>query len=1304
MTAIKRIFCFFNVLVLCVFIALPSFAQNLITNGDFESGNTGFSTDYIYYPTGGMPAGRYCIDNTVSGHGQGSLGGFLPPNGSTGKYMIVNGYGGNNNQNKVVWKQTVNVTSNTWYRFSFKYTNLSRYYYFYGEGAILRFLINGVRPSGVSDIQLNAGDDDWHTYPDFRWNSGDLTGPVEIEFRDVYSGSDGDGDDFALDNISFIPEVVYGVDAQDDYVQNPLCLNDYVDVDVLQNDNVLPNTNDAQVQILTNPIPHGTAVVLSNKKIRYTFNDANYYGEVQFEYRVNNHGVQSQATVHINTALPPTVGSISNIVPDAACAPYTLPTNTPDIQWNGSTQIGQGWQMQIGGQWVNAPGSIEYQHNGCSLRYYAQNGCETSYSNTVSLTVNDEPLVGSVVIPPGVCEGDALELTTPTGLEWRHNDPSTCWGSWEIQINGVWDSLVNNNIPFEYNGCQIRYKAVNGCGVSYSTNYPQITVYSTEAIDEGVITACEALVHHGITCNQSGEVYTWDSLSPNNCIIPVHWLFVMGDVNIMPVETIERCDSYYWPRTGITYYESTIAYDTVYSTDPQVCDSIFTLDLTINHAPTIQGNIQAQDICAGNLLTIAEPQYEYNHSGGGSHQWEFATLPEGPFQPFAPDTYHFEYGSYYIRFAVINGCDSVFSDTLLVNVNDQPVINGQLSPLQVCEGNPLDLPEVTVDWYNASQSGFSEWQMAETMDGNYSHFESNSPMQMGQDGYYVRYIARNECDTVYLGPVRITVIPEQEEWLDHSDCDTVWFNGIAYTEDQVVVEDFNDPCPHTIHHRIIVKHSDRPETNPTMIEEITSCHDEFEWHGHTYYRTDGPQTDRWYTVNASGCDSIRELRLDFGDYATKTESYLKCDEFVWTRNNMTYYYDESNPQILDSVSIPGNEIVCDSVIYLNLIMGGSYEREGEPLTECRGFEWHGMSYYEDAIVYDSLKTKVTNCDSIISYQLTIIQPFDTVVEMVSCQPTWWHGHHFVEDEIYTDTLESTVTGCDSIVTVHFVLSDDIPPYEFDTVSCSPFIWHEYECIYDGMTCYHTFQTPAGCDSTVIMHVHLQNGQNNVQFLTRCDSITLYGVLYELPEGETSHSYRIVTDTLVGANGCDSIMITNLTLRDSQSIGQISGSSQVIVASSLFSGIYQYIVDTTDIEGRVSWSLSNPEWQILDHDGVSCRIFVTTPGSATLTARFNIFCGEVERVFEINAGFFGVDDNDYITAHVYPNPTTGLLTVEAEGIESIRLTNMMGQVLDWREYSRSNVIVLNLNGFVPSVYLLEINTINGMVKRKVALSR
>lgn len=95
------------------------------------------------------------------------------------------------------------------------------------------------------------------------------------------------------------------------------------------------------------------------------------------------------------------------------------------------------------------------------------------------------------------------------------------------------------------------------------------------------------------------------------------------------------------------------------------------------------------------------------------------------------------------------------------------------------------------------------------------------------------------------------------------------------------------------------------------------------------------------------------------------------------------------------------------------------------------------------------------------------------------------------------------------------------------------------------------------------------------------------------------------------------------------------------------------------------------------------------------------CGEIERQIAINAVFFGLDEHG-IEVNVYPNPTKGTVTIEAEGIESIRLTNMMGQVLAWDEYDRSNSVSLNLNGFVPSVYLVEIKTINGMVKRKVVV--
>lgn len=1244
---------FKTVVILSLLPSVQLFSQtNLITNPGFENGVTGFYTDYTYYPSGGMLSGCYCVDNTVSGHGEGS--GFLPPSGSTGKYLIVNGFGGSGNQNKVVWRQTVEVTNNTWYTFSFKYANLSKLFIFYGNGAKLRFLINGEQPPGVSDIQLNAGDDEWHTHPNFRWYSGNLAGPIAIEFRDVYNGEPGDGDDFALDNISFVPDIVYGVAANPDDAF--ACFNNGpVEIDVLDNDVFQPGPNNTytNVEVLTpqDQIPGTTTnVTVSNNKIYYSYDDADYTGSTaDFQYKVTFHGGATSVNwVHVSLGKSPTIGNTNTIIPASICAPFDISLGTPTVQNNGSDLIAQGWQMHINDQWQDVPSTIEYEHNGCEIRYYAENGCGVSYSTAVPLNVNAAPLVGSITAPDGICEGDSFNLNEPP-IAWRHNDPSTCWGSWEIQIDGVWDSLANHDIPFEYNGCSLRYKAVNGCGVpSYSTNIVQCEVYSTTPVFEGEITACEAIYHHGQYCAITGFYIWYDSITPNGCNLErVTWHFTLGEEYVALPETPVVCDSFYWDRKGRTYYENVFEYDTVYSDNSQTCDSIFILDLTVNHAPSIQGTIEMQDICVGGLLEVTEPAYVLNHVDGGSHEWEYATSPDGPFQTFAPETYLFENGSYYIRFAVINDCDSTFSNVELVHINAPPVISGQLSSQQVCEGHALDLPEVTVDWHNASQNGVSEWQMAENQEGPYVQFDSTMLMHLEHEGHWVRYMAYNECDTVYLGPGRITVIAKQEESQYYEDCDSVFFRGAWYRESQLVSDTVYDPCLHVVHHYIIVNHK---EYSMEPIPQVT-CHDEFEWHGHTYFRSDGlEQLMHFDTVTEHGCSKVMEQQLVFDNYSSKTENRIGCGTYYWPRNDSTYVYDEGHPYIQDTWFIAGEGEECDSIIFLSLDMGSDYELEGEPWTRCPGFEWYGVPYYEDTVLYDSLYTKITHCDSIVSHQLTIIQPVDV-----------------------------------------------------DTVSCGPFHWYENYCNGNGVWSHH-FDSEQGCDSTVYLHVTMLRPKNNVQFLSRCDSITIRGVLYELPEGETTYSCRIILDTLVGPNGCDSILIINLTLRDSHNVGQISGNRHVFVASNLISGIYRYEIDTTSIHGAVSWSLTNPDWQVLDQDEVSCRIFVPTPGSAELVARFNADCGETERSFEINAGFFSVEDHACIAAYVYPNPTRGSVTIEAEGIESIRLSNMMGQVLEWRECDRSNSVIMELNGLAPSVYLLEIKTMNGMAKKRITLSR
>ena len=1019
------------------------------------------------------------------------------------------------------------------------------------------------------------------------------------------------------------------------------------------------------------------------------------YNNWYLHYKVSNdcgNALSNTVQIHVNDA--PTVATPAT--PSAICAGGSFNLTTPTIQNNGATITNQGWQIAAtqNGQYNAFNNSnITYSYNGYWLRYFAENDCGETYSTSVQVTVNDIPEVGNITAPAGICAGESFNLTEPQ-VQWRHTNQGT--GSWEIAptSSGDFTALTNNNIPFSYNGYYIRYKAVNGCGTSYSTNVVQVTVFSTEDTYEE-ITACDTYVWNGVTCNHTGD-YTAQVQNSNGCTITAHLHFILSDA-YTETQTFTSCGSFTWPVNGQTYYSTQTDTYTVESGNPLVCDSIFTLDLTINNAPEITGSISAPtSVCSGNPINLVAPQYEMNHVEGGDAHWEYATSANGPFTSFDPSANTLGYGTYYLRYAVINSCDEAYSNVVSFDVDAIPEAQMQLSWLQVCEGNALDLPDANVIWNNHNEGDrLAQWQMSPTQNGTYAAIDPTMLMQMSHNGYWLRFIAQTTCGTDIVGPVQITVLSAENEYLEpETACDFYQLpSGEVITESQVVEYEVFEPCFHIVYQPVEISHSDY------VVEPITSCHEEFEWHGRTFYHSDQMQY-AWDTLtNANHCDSIVELNLSFDEYSSYTHTRTACDSYVWEmKPNITY-----TESTRDSIFVPAvGPDDCDTWYYLELTVGHNSVNDGGVMTECSGFVWHGVPYYADAVVYDTLQTPVTHCDSIIAYQLNIIPTVETDTSIVSCQPIMWQGHYCEDEGEYQHVFQS-LQGCDSIVTMHFSLSDEIF-YQFDTISCSPFTWYEYECFSDDTTYTHTFQTPAGCDSTVMMHVNLNTPVNNVRFQNACDSITIDGVFYGIPEGESTHTYRIVVDTLVGPNGCDSVLIVNLMLRASQSIGQISGNSHVYVATNFFSGIYRYEIDTTDIVGSISWSLSNPDWQVVDQDEVSCQIFVPTAGSGELIAHFTGGCGEMEHSFMIYAGFYGVGDHDAIEANVYPNPTKGTVTVEAEGIESIRLTDMMGQVLNWREYDHSNTVILNLNGYAPSVYLLEIKTTEGMVKRRVVVSR
>jgi hypothetical protein len=168
----------------CVGTAVISIGQELVINGNFTEGNTGFSSDYTYYPD---VAGNNELvnDQGTNGYGVGTNGQNYHPgfwgidhtNNQTGNknFMLVNGHG----NTLTIWKETVNVLPNTDYYFSAWAMSLNNV----GPYARLQFEVNGVKVgtidtlvAGPSTTSQAAANNYWtRFYSSPKWNSGSIT-------------------------------------------------------------------------------------------------------------------------------------------------------------------------------------------------------------------------------------------------------------------------------------------------------------------------------------------------------------------------------------------------------------------------------------------------------------------------------------------------------------------------------------------------------------------------------------------------------------------------------------------------------------------------------------------------------------------------------------------------------------------------------------------------------------------------------------------------------------------------------------------------------------------------------------------------------------------------------------------------------------------------------------------------------------------------------------------------------------------------------------------------------------------------
>ena len=88
---------------------------------------------------------------------------------------------------------------------------------------------------------------------------------------------------------------------------------------------------------------------------------------------------------------------------------------------------------------------------------------------------------------------------------------------------------------------------------------------------------------------------------------------------------------------------------------------------------------------------------------------------------------------------------------------------------------------------------------------------------------------------------------------------------------------------------------------------------------------------------------------------------------------------------------------------------------------------------------------------------------------------------------------------------------------------------------------------------------------------------------------------------------------------------------------------------------------------------------------------------------ISIDLTSTDENQALDFKLYPNPTSGLITIALEGMQKVVVYNALGQALLNKEAS-SDMLQLDLLCFENGLYWIKVMTQNGTVVRSFVVSR
>ena len=633
---------------------------------------------------------------------------------------------------------------------------------------------------------------------------------------------------------------------------------------------------------------------------------------------------------------------------------------------------------------------------------------------------------------------------------------------------------------------------------------------------------------------------------------------------------LEGCESVTWSRNGKTYYESTLASDTVFTDAPANTkyDVIYFCDITVHHGfAEVEPDFT---ICKNEALSWHGQNYAANHFSVGDHVLNYnghtihncdstytATVHviesyrnETSYEACPselPYNWHGQLlttaGQYTDAHMSVSGCDSVH----VMNFTVKSVTAPDNATDTQCQGATIDWNGLTINALEPGEFAYYKWYTVPgECDSTYHKLDLTVGKTYDVDSALTQHICQNEtfewynatrsvpqndahklddhtyaetfhyeeqsvlgCDSLVADLTLIMHVDIDKTLPDTTVCNSYNWDGLEITTSGDYVKTYH---PHVACFDSIVRRKFTVLYSEVENTVKTEC-DSYYW----------PRTQQVYTESGHYvhnvpqlgglCDKIYTLDLTILHTQRDTAKILDwCHEFTWAANGTTYH-----TAAFDSVVYPGGAANgCDSVAYLYLTLDTDTAFYLPAVTACETYTWHGMTYTGSTLArYPTTKLTGRGCDSIVYLPITILHPTQVVHNLEGCRQLIWNNVTYTTSQTAVQTFE-----CDSVVTLNITINQ---PETINHVlrACESVTWNGKTYTYS-----QNAQQDFLCDSVVMLDITIDHTQTKDDYVTRWDS-------YDW-EGDTYTASGNYTKTLTSSCGCDSIVTLHLTINDSAS--------------------------------------------------------------------------------------------------------------------------------------------------------------------------